>query len=135
MFTHKIISKEFENGVLVLGVEFTDGVKVITEGVKPQDEVGFKYWLRSRLASLNSLTDLEQVSINDSIDLSEPDTRTQAEIDKALWFAKYGELERLEEIAAKNFLTGVRITALNNKISTVKSYLDDNAKVEYLDFI
>ena len=135
MFTHKIISKEFENGVLVLGVEFTDGVKVITEGVKPQDEVGFKYWLRSRLASLNSLTDLEQVSINDSIDLSEPDTRTQAEIDKALWFAKYGELERLEEIALKGFLTGVKLTALNNKISTVKSYLDTNAKVEYLDFI
>jgi hypothetical protein len=135
MFTQKIISKEFENGVLVLGVEFTDGVKVITEAVKPQDEVGFKYWLRSRLASLNSLTDLEQVSINDSIDLSEPDTRTQAEIDKALWFAKYGELERLEEIALKGFLTGVKLTALNNKISTVKSYLDTNAKVEYLDFI
>ncbi len=135
MFTHKIISKEFENGVLVLGVEFTDGVKVITEGVKPQDEAGFRYWLKSRLASLNSLSDLEQVTVNTTVDLNEPDTRTQAEKDKALWFAKYGELERLEEIASKNFLTGPRLTVLTNKIATVKSFLDTNAKTEYLDFI
>jgi hypothetical protein len=104
MFTHKIISKEFENGVLVLGVEFTDGVKVITEGVKPQDEVGFKHWLTSRLASLNSLADLEKVTVNSSVDLVVTPP-TQAELDKELWFAKYEELEKLEKIAAKDFLT------------------------------
>lgn len=134
MFTHKIISKEFENGVLVLGVEFTDGVKVITEGVKPQDEVGFKYWLKSRLASLNSLNDLEQVTVNSSVDLVDTPP-TQAELDKTAWFAKYNELEQLEKIASKNFLTAGRLTILNDKISAVKSYLDTNVKAEYLDFI
>lgn len=72
MFTHKIISKEFENGVLVLGVEFTDGVKTITEAVKPQDEAGLKYFLEQRLISLNSLNELEKVTVNSSIDLTKP---------------------------------------------------------------
>lgn len=134
MFTHKIISKEFENGVLVLGVEFTDGVKVITEGVRPQDEVGFKHWLKSRLASLNSLTDLEQVTVNSSVDLVDPQP-TQAELDKQAWFAKYFELEQLEKLAAKNFLTGARLTILNTRLASARSFLDVNIKAEYLDFI
>lgn len=134
MFTHKIISKEFENGVLVLGVEFTDGVKTITEAVKPQDENGFKYWLKSRLNSLNSLNELEQVTVNSSVPL-EDTAPTQAELDKQLWFAKYDELDKLEKIASKDFLTGPKLTILNNKITSVKAFLDTNAKAEYLDFI
>lgn len=132
MFTHKIISKEFENGVLVLGVEFTDGVKVITEGVKPQDETGFKYWLKSRLASLNSLNDLEQVTVNTSVDLSDPvDTRSQVEIDRDNWLVKYRLWVRV-----KNTLidTGI-ITAANPKATALLNEVKAGLKAEYIDFI
>lgn len=103
MFTHKIISKEFENGVLVLGVEFTDGVTVITEAVKPQDEGGLKHWLRERLASLNSLAELEKVEINATIDPTEVppvDKRTQAEKDEAQWFRQISKLRAFQELKA-----------------------------------
>ncbi len=95
MFTHKIISKEFENGVLVFGVEFTDGVTVITEAVKPQDEAGFKYWLRQRLVSLDSLVELEKVIVNTAVDPTEvplEDSRPQAEKDKSTWERQMGKL-------------------------------------------
>jgi hypothetical protein len=60
---------------------------------------------------------------------------TQAELDKQMWFAKFDELEKLEKIAAKDFLTGARLTVLTNKMASVKSYLDTNAKTEYLNFV
>lgn len=122
MFTHKIISKEFENGVLVLGVEFTDGLKIITEGVTPQDEVGFKYWLTDRLESLNSLTELEKITVNSSVDLSEPVViKTQAEIDKATWFADYNKwLNVKRNLIDTGVLTGSEtpVVALLNKVKT-----------------
>lgn len=131
MFTHKIISKEFENGVLVLGVEFTDGVKVITEGVKPQDEAGFKHWLTSRLASLNSLTELEKININDSVDVSTPaDTRTQEEKDKALWLQRDAVKESVDRAIAKGYLTG-----LEPKVTQLNTWLKTNFKPEYIDLV
>jgi hypothetical protein len=101
MFTHKIISKEFENGVLVLGVEFTDGVKVITEAVKPQDENGFKYWLNARLESLNSLTELEKLNINDVPDTTPVppvDKRTAEEKAQETWERQYARLEQAQKL-------------------------------------
>ncbi len=101
MFTHKIISKEFENGVLVLGVEFTDGTKTITELVKPQDEQGLKYWLAQRLDSLNSLNELEKVNINDVVDttpIPPKDKRTEAEKAQAVWERQYSRLEQAQKL-------------------------------------
>lgn len=134
MYTHKIISKEFENGVLVLGVEFTDGVKVITEAVKPQDEIGFKHWVNARLASLNSLNDLEKVTINTSVDLTipvPPDTRTAAEIERDEWLVKYRRWVNIK----KNLIdTGVLI---GNEAPVVAYLADVKAgfKPGYINFI
>lgn len=120
MFTHKIISKEFENGVLVLGVEFTDGVKVITEIVKPQDEAGFKFWLKQRLASLNSLAVLETVTVNTSVDLTDPViVETQAELDKKQWFKDYRKWVNVKSnLIDTGVLTGneTQVVALLNKV-------------------
>jgi hypothetical protein len=134
MFTHKIISKEFENGVLVLGVEFTDGVKVITEGVKPQDEAGFKFWLKSRLSSLNSLTELEKVNINEAVDVSEPapvDTRTQDEKDRDIWITKY---LKWVKIKATIIDTGI-VPITNTKIANMLDDLKSTLLPEYIDYI
>ena len=134
MFTHRIISKAFENGVLVLGVEFTDGVKVITEIVKPQDEAGFKYWLNSRLTSLNSLVELEKVNINDTVDLSDSvpeDTRTQAEKDRDIWITKY---LKWVKIKATIIDTGI-VPITNTKVADMLTDLKTTLKPEYIDYI
>lgn len=134
MFTHKIISKEFENGVLVLGVEFTDGTKTITESVKPQDEVGFKYWLRSRLASLNSLSQLETVNVGDSVDPTESvpvDTRTQAEKDRDAWLEKYAKWVRIKTTLID---TGV-LTGNETQVQTFLSDVKSGFKPAYINYI
>lgn len=134
MFTHKIISKEFENGVLVFGVEFTDGVKVITEAVKPQDEVGFKYWLRQRLASLNSLTELESVNVGDSVDPTEPvpvDNRTQAEKDRDAWLEKYAKWVRIKTTLID---TGI-LTGSETQVQTFLADVKAGFKPAYINYL
>lgn len=132
MFTHKIISKEFENGVLVLGVEFTDGVKVITETVKPQDEEGFKYWLKSRLASLNSLNELEKVTVDSIVDLTEPvNARTQAEIDRDAWLEKYTRWVNIK----KNLIDTGILTGSEKQVTDYLADVKAGFKASYINFI
>jgi len=132
MFTHKIISKEFENGVLVLGVEFTDGVKVITEAVKPQDEDGFKYWLTQRLNSLNSLSELETVTLNTTIDLSPSVVvKTAEEIAKDEWFKKYN---RWINVKTNLIDTGVVLIS-NPKAQALLQSVKDGLLPEYIDLL
>lgn len=137
MYTAKVLKKEVENGIVKVFVTFTDGVNSQTEWCIPQDRQGFDFWVKSRLSVFNTGQEL-QADLADGADIDVSNTTptlSQAELDKQAWFAKYNELEQLEKIATKNFLTGARLTALNNKISSAKSFLDANAKVEYLDFI
>lgn len=138
MFTAKIQRNEEPQAGLDVYVDFyKDGVFSHTENVIPQDKQGFIYWKEARLKSLNSRLELKP-ELTPGLDITTYGVvtpPTQAELDKNAWFAKYGELEQLEKIASKNFLTGARLTALNNKISSVKSFLDTNVKVQYLDFI
>lgn len=138
MFTAKIQRTEEPQAGLDVYVDFyKDGVFSHTENLIPQDREGFIRWKEGRLKTLNSKLTLkpELTPDLDITALTDTNTLTQAELDKALWFSKYNELEALGRIAAKSFLTGTRLTALNNKITSVKSFLDANAKVEYLDFI
>lgn len=138
MFTAKINRKENRGGAIEVFVDFTDGVSTYTDSCIPSDRDGFRFWVKSRLTVYNTAPDLQTELVPGAdFDASDPVVTppTQAQIDKDLWFAKYYELERLEQIAARNFLTGARLTVLNNKISTVKSFLDTNAKTEYLNFV
>lgn len=137
MYTSKIKSKTQDavSRLWTIVTEFSDGTDTFTESITPQDRVGYEYWRDSRLKSLNGLTTLvteNNIGVVYQLPVAAP---TQAELDKAAWFAKYSELEQLEKIQAKNFLTGARLTALTNKITAVKSFLDTNVKVEYLNFV
>jgi len=130
MFTHKIISKEFENGVLVLGVEFTDGTRVITESIKPQDEAAFKTLIESRLLSLNSLVELEKVNINDVIDttpVAAPDKRTPAERARAKWEGQYSRLIQAQK------LVDLGATAVVAKRDILLDKVNTGFLPEYLD--
>lgn len=98
MFTHKVISKDIDSHGLVLGIEFTDGVKKFTESVRPQDENGLKYFLKQRLASLNSLNQLDAIKVGDVIDLSETPTYVDPETAKLQEYeAKKIELIRVKQ--------------------------------------
>jgi hypothetical protein len=130
MYTHKIISKEFENGVLVLGVEFTDGTKTITEAVKPQDEAGFKYWLQQRLTSLNSLSNLEKVAVNTSVDVTDPVVvKTPEEIAEEEWFRLYNRW-----VNVKNNLIDTGVVPANNaKAVALLQSVKDGLLPAYID--
>jgi hypothetical protein len=140
MYTAKIIQKiqEPTTKAWIVDVEFSNGTDTFIESIKPQDRQGFDHWLQSRLKSLNGLQELiEENNLNKVINLGDFTDKplTQSEIDRNIWFENYYRLERLEILASKGFLTGVRLTALTNKITTIKDLLDQNVKVEYLDFI
>lgn len=138
MYKAKIISKiqDVNSRMWNVTTEFTNGVDTFVETIIPQDKAGYEHWRNSRLASLNGVTELvEENNVGVVFELPTVTPPTQAELDTKAWFAKYYELEQLEKIAQKNFLTGARATALTNKIATVKSFLDTNAKTEYLNFI
>ena len=138
MYTAKIQRTEEPQAGLDVYVDFyNDGVFSHTENVIPQDRQGFLHWKEARLKSLNSRLTLK-TELTPDLDITELGVvtpPTQAEIDKQMWFAKYAELEQLEKWAERNFLTGPRLTTLNNKIASVKSYLDTNVEPEYLDFV
>lgn len=138
MFTHKIISKEFENGVLVFGVEFTDGTKTITEAVKPQDAAGFKHWLDARLTSLNSLAELELVNVGDSIETAkqEPTEEELAkeafETEKATWLKKKEVLSTMIKDMEQGKSLG--ITPDETQVAIMKGlaeWVNGNMKQEY----
>ena len=133
MYTHKITSKLFENNILVIGVEFTDGTTTFTETVKPQDEAGLKYWLKQRLSSLNSITTLSTIALNSTLDLESPevDTRTQAEKDRDAWLVKYNRW-----VSIKNNLIDTGVVPANNPQAV--AFLDDvkaGFKQAYINFI
>ena len=135
MYTAKITNKEERNGQFIITVEFTDGVDTVTETVVPQDRQGFEHWVKQRAQSLTTAKELrEEDNIGQEVDIAE-EVPTQAELDQQEWLKTYYRLEQLEKMADKGFLTGARLTALNNKISQAKAFLDANAKVEYLDII
>lgn len=133
----KLLSKnELPDGSLEVTVEYTDGVDSQIETFVPSDKQGYFYRTEERKRTLNTAKELKtEDNIGKEVTYTATDTRTQAQKDKDLWFSKYNELDTLEKIAAKNFLTGARLAALTNKINTVKTFLDTNIKVEYLDFI
>lgn len=136
MYTHKIISKEVENGVLVLGVEFTDGADVVTEGVTPSDEAGLKHWIKARLDSLNSLKAMESLKIDDVIDLEDPVVaeQTTEETAKAEWESNYAKLQRAEDMKklatnTAQALTAEELEAMEGLAQLVKATF----KIEYLN--
>jgi hypothetical protein len=137
MYTAKITRKvKDQNKTWIFDVTFTNGTDTFTEQIKPQDRDGFMFWLKQRLASLNNLDEfVDEDNLDQDIVIPTTPLPTQTELDKQAWFAKYYELEQLQKIAEKAFLTGPRLTALNNKITSTTAFLDTKVKVEYLDFV
>jgi len=137
-FEGKITNKiELPDGRLDLEVTFTDGVDVVVDKVIPQDKNGLEYWVTQRAESLTTSKLLKnEDNIGVVIERTvAPDTRTDAEKARGLWFDIYNRLGRLESLSLAKILTGQRLSDLNKKIADAKTFLDANIKVEYLDVI
>ena len=136
MFTAKVISKEQVGGTIRFSVEFTDGTKTVMEQSVPQDEVGFKYWVKSRLDTFNSAPILDAKYVEGStVDVSEavvtPPAPTQAEIDRNTWLKNYAKWVKVKTTLID---TGI-LTGNETQLVTLKGKVQTDFKPAYLDFI
>ena len=136
MFTAKIIDKQKEGAALRVYVEFSDGVTTVTESCIPQDEDGFKFWVKSRLATFNGAQTIDATYATDAdVDVSEPvvvpPTLTQAEIDRNEWLMNYAKW-----IKVKTTLVDTGIVLITQpQVAALKAKVSAGLKAEYLDFI
>jgi len=129
MYTASIKTKdEIGTGVRVT-VAFTNGTDTFDEVIEPQTKSQFWSWVEGRLFTLNEQEEMK-VELPNERPVVEP---TQVELDKMAWFKMYNTLEQLEKLETKGFLTGARLTALTNKLTQARTFLDTNTRVEYLD--
>lgn len=136
MYTATIKNKEFTSGILKVTVDFTDGITTLTETCIPQDFNGLKFWVKSRLATLNSGQEIDSAfAVNDIIDVTDPvvtpPAPTAEEIARAEWFANYHKWLKVKTtLIDSGVLTGneTKAVALLNKVKA--GFLP-----EYLDFM
>lgn len=132
-YTAKIISKTIDNGVPVVTVEFTNGVTVVQESVKPSNMEGFKAWVKSRISVFDESEKLPtDYPENTPIDVSDPvvtpPTPTQAQLDEASWRERLAKMKWVKE----NLLdTGV-MTGSEAQIVTLRNGLKTDFKATYI---
>lgn len=133
MYTATVKNKEIIKGQMNITVDFSDGTTTITEKCIPQDRNGFVHWVKSRLSTFNSATEIDtDYSINTVVDLSEPvpPAPTAGELAKQAWFADYLTLQDVQKLIDLGVLTGTepKVVSLRNKVK-------NNFKPEYLSLI
>lgn len=136
MYTAIIKSKEFTNGILKVTVEFTDGVTTLTETCIPQDFNGLKFWVKSRLATLNGGQEIDStLAVNDTIDVTDPvvmpPTPTQEETERTEWLKDYAKWVRVKTTLID---TGV-FTGNEAPAMALKAKVTTGFKTDYLNFI
>ena len=126
MYTATVIGKSLDGAAMKFTVEFTNGVTTVSESVIPQDEAGFKYWVKARLATFNSgavlaTTYVEGTTVDVTDVIVTPPTPTQAEVDQLQWMADYGKWIKIKTtLIDTGILTGneVQVLALKSKVQT-----------------
>lgn len=134
MYTAKINRKDYVDGVVRVFVDFTNGTDTYTEACIPQNEDGLKFWVKSRLETLNSAEVIEATYTDGSaVDVSEPEVvvpvLTAQEIAKNEWFILYNKWVKIKTtLIDTGVLTGneAKVLALQNKVKAdfIPSYLD-----------
>ena len=136
MYTATITNKEFINGGIKVTVDFSDGVTTVTESCIPQDKDGFKYWVKSRLATFNGGQEVDSLySLNEIVDVSEPVVEepvlTQAEIDRNEWILDYRKWVKVKSTLID---TGI-LTGDEPQVLALKSQVQASFRPAYLSYI
>jgi hypothetical protein len=133
MYTAKIQNKVQEGAAIKVFVEFTDGVTSVIESCIPQDEAGFKYWVKSRLATFNSGAVIDaNYAVDAVVDVSDPVVTppilTQAELDKIEWFQDYYKWLKIKTTLID---TGIVLES-HTQVANLKAKVQTNFKPAYL---
>lgn len=131
MFTAKVINKEDTTIGLKVTVEFTDGIKTVTEEVLPQDKRGFEHWLNSRLESLNTGEQLKaELVVGETVDFS---VKPSAPTDVEVWLGKYAKAVRVKQTLVD---TGIIVATNPAYVALLKEVKDGLvAHPEYFNHI
>lgn len=130
MFTAKITDKKEEGATLAITVEFSDGVDTYTEVVRPQDEAGFKYFVRQRCESLTTAKKLRaDDNVGKEVVVTEPEL-PQAEKDRLLWLERDAVYGRVLYAVDRGYLTGTE-----TKVKQLETWLKANFKPEYVGIV
>jgi hypothetical protein len=132
MWTATLKTKEEVPEGIRVTVEFSNGTKTLTETVIPQDETGFRHWVKSRLASLNSIDEIDtKYAVDTEVDVTETVVEpTAEELAQREWVRDYYKLQQVQKLIDLGVLTGdeTPVTNLRNKVKT-------DFQVAYLDLL
>lgn len=136
MYTAKIKSKEFVNGALKVTVDYSDGVKTVQETCIPQDEDGFKFWVKSRLATFNSAETINATYAEDSVvDVSDKEVEviapTAEVVARNTWLKLYYKWLKVKTTLID---TGI-LVGDETKVVQLKNKVKEDLLPEYLDYI
>jgi hypothetical protein len=127
MWTAKIQNKALENEQMVLTVLFTDGEKTLTETCKPQDEVGFQYWIDARLKSLNGSEVFKTAyEIGETVEVKTPQVPVATVQD--VWMSKFYRLQQVQKLVDLGIVPND-----NPKVVALRNDLRTTLKLEYID--
>lgn len=136
MYTAKVIRKDVVPQGTRVFVDFIDGATVLSESCIPQNVDGLKFWIKSRLETLNSAPEIES-AFPDGVDADvsdpvvTPPTPTQAELDEAQWLKDYRTWVKVKTTLID---TGV-LTGSETKVVQLKTKVTTDFLPAYLDFI
>lgn len=133
MYTAKVIEKVLQGAAMRFIVEFSNGETSVQESVIPQDEEGFKFWVKSRLAVFNAGETLALTYTEGSvIDVTEPEKPekilTQAEIDHTQWLNDYNKWVKIKTTLID---TGI-LTGNETQVAALKTKVQNNFKPAYI---
>jgi hypothetical protein len=130
MWTATLKTKEAVAEGIRVTVEFSNGTKTLTETVIPQDETGFRHWVKSRLTSLNSIEEIDtKYAVEQPVDVTETVVQpTAEELARIEWFGDYRKLEQVQKLIDLAVLTGneTPVVNLRNKVKNnfLPAYID-----------
>ena len=130
MWTATLKTKEAVAEGIRVTVEFSNGTKTLTETVIPQDETGFRHWVKSRLTSLNSIEEIDtKYAVEQPVDVTETVVQpTAEELARIEWFGDYRKLEQVQKLIELSVLTGneTQVVNLRNKVKNdfLPAYID-----------
>jgi len=130
MYTATLKNKEEVNEGIRVTVEFSNGTKTLTETVIPQDETGFRHWVKSRLASLNSIEEIDtKYEVDTPVDVTEETVQpTVEELAQREWFRDFGRMQQVQKLIDLGI-----IPSDHAKVVALRDKLQANLKASYID--
>jgi len=136
MYIAKKKNTEINEGIPKVYVDFTNGTNTFTEWCVPSDDVGLRFWVKSRLAVYNATPVINTTYADGAvIDVSDPVVTppelTPAEIARNTWLTKYRTWVKIKTTVVDTGIVPITNTKIANMLADLKATL----LPEYIDYI